>query len=196
MSIKYRDRASTGSTSSAQLSQLCQEEPARTAASSDDWRPGREPRTQRRRESSDGFTDAQKERLLQLRSTLANSINLFAEDARPGCGDASAVATHPGDAGTDACDRDLALCLLYQEQNTLLEIDEALQRIEEGTYGVCEMSGKPIPMPRLEAIPFARFTVECQAQLEKQSVFGRNSLPSSLSLQEKEHDVEEAEDSF
>jgi len=123
-------------------------------------------------------------------------MNLVAEDARPGCGDASALATHPGDAGTDTCDRDLALCLLYQEQNTLMEIDEALQRIEEGAYGICEMSGKPIPIPRLEAIPFARFTVECQSQLEKQSVLVRNSFPSSLSLREKEHDDEEAEDSF
>lgn len=192
MSIKYRDRASTERTSSAQLSQLCQEEPARIAASLDDWRPGSSPQKQRRPKILGGFTDAQKERLLQLRSTLTNSMNLFAEDARPGSGDASAVATHPGDAGTDACDRDLALCLLYQEQNTLLEIDEALQRIEEGTYGVCEMSGRPIPMPRLEAIPFARFTVECQAQLEKQGVLGRNSFPSSSSLAEKEDD-EEAE---
>jgi RNA polymerase-binding transcription factor DksA len=112
-------------------------------------------------------------------------MNLVAEDARPGSGDASAVATHPGDAGTDTCDRDLALCLLYQEQSTLQEINEALQRIEEGTYGVCEMSGKPIPVPRLEAIPFARFTVECQAQLEKQSVLERNCFPRRRLSQRK-----------
>ncbi len=196
MSIESFDRASTKRTSSVQSSQLSQAEPARIAASLDDWRPGSNPQKQKRRKPLGGFADAQKERLLQLRTTLTNSMNLVAEDARPGCGDASALATHPGDAGTDTCDRDLALCLLYQEQNTLLEIDEALQRIEEGTYGICEMSGKPIPIPRLEAIPFARCTVECQAQLEKQGVLGRKSLSSSLSLAEKEEDDEDAEDSF
>ena len=49
------------------------------------------------------------------------------------------------------------------------EIDAALQRIEEGSYGICEMSGRPIPVARLRAIPFARFTVECQTRIEEQS---------------------------
>ena len=59
--------------------------------------------------------------------------------------------------------------LLSQEQDALYEIEEALKRIEVGTYGVCEMSNKFIPHTRLEAIPFARFTVECQQQLEKEN---------------------------
>jgi RNA polymerase-binding transcription factor DksA len=61
------------------------------------------------------------------------------------------------------------LSLLSQEQDALYEIEEALKRVDAGTYGICEMSGKPIPHARLEAIPFARFTVECQTQIEKQS---------------------------
>jgi RNA polymerase-binding transcription factor DksA len=74
---------------------------------------------------------------------------------------------HQADAGSDAYDRDFALSLLSQEQDALDEIEEALKRVDAGTYGICEMSGKPIPHARLEAIPFARFTVECQTQIEK-----------------------------
>jgi RNA polymerase-binding transcription factor DksA len=57
--------------------------------------------------------------------------------------------------------------------NALLEIDNALGRIERGTYGICEMSGRPIPLPRLRAVPFARFTVECQAEIEKRKKVSR-----------------------
>ena len=81
--------------------------------------------------------------------------------------EASAFGMHQADAGSDAYDRDFALSLLSQEQDALYEIEEALKRVDAGTYGICEMSGKPIPHARLEAIPFARFTVECQTQIEK-----------------------------
>jgi DnaK suppressor protein len=100
------------------------------------------------------------------------------------------------DAGSDAYDRDFALSLLSQEQDALYEIDEALKRIELGTYGICEMSGKPIPHARLEAIPFARFTVECQSQLEKQSKASRvrQSVTSLFGLTEEEGGEAEEEE--
>jgi RNA polymerase-binding transcription factor DksA len=72
------------------------------------------------------------------------------------------------DAGSDATQRDFAMSLLSQEHDALTEIDQALKRIQLGTYGVCEGSGKAIPRARLEAIPFARYTVEFQTQLEKE----------------------------
>ena len=80
------------------------------------------------------------------------------------------------------------MSLLSQEQDALYEIDQALKRIEVGTYGVCELSGKPIPRARLEAIPFARFTVQCQSQLEKQSKASRvrQSVTSLFGLTEEE----------
>ncbi len=104
---------------------------------------------------------------------------------------------HQADAGSDAYDRDFALSLLSQEQDALYEIDQALKRIELGTYGVCEMSGKPIPHARLEAIPFARFTVECQSQLEKQSKQSRvrQSVTSLFGLTDEEGGEGEAEES-
>ena len=91
--------------------------------------------------------------------------------------EASAFGMHQADAGSDAYDRDFALSLLSQEQDALYEIDEALKRIDGGTYGTCEMSGKSIPHARLEAIPFARFTVECQSQIEKQNKLTRLRQP-------------------
>ncbi|RYD61322.1 MAG: hypothetical protein EOP83_17315, partial [Verrucomicrobiaceae bacterium] len=82
--------------------------------------------------------------------------------------EASGSGMHQGDAGSDAYDRDFALSVLAKEQDALYEIEQALRRIDRGAYGICEMSGKSIPQARLEAIPFARLTVECQAQWEKE----------------------------
>src|SRR5947208_10707604 len=95
---------------------------------------------------------------------------------------------HQADAGSDAYDRDFALSLLSQEQDAPYEIDQALKRIELGAYGKCEMSGKPIPRARLEAIPFARFTVQCQSQLEKQNKASRvrQSVTSLLRITDAE----------
>ena len=90
---------------------------------------------------------------------------------------ASAFGMHQADAGSDAYDRDFALNLLSQEQDALYEIEEAIKRIQNGTYGVCEMSGKRIAQARLEAIPFARFTVECQAQVEREQMMGGYRRP-------------------
>src|SRR5213592_2910249 len=139
----------------------------------------------------DAFTKAQKEKLLQLRDAMVDSMAGVAQDtlrSRAEGSEASAFGMHQADAGSDAYDRDFALSLLSQEQDALYEIDQALKRIELGTYGVCEMSGKPISHARLEAIPFARFTVECQSQLEKQNKASRvrQSVTSLFGLTDEE----------
>jgi RNA polymerase-binding transcription factor DksA len=139
----------------------------------------------------DPFTRQQKDKLLQLRDAMVDSMAGVAQDtlrSRAEGSEASAFGMHQADAGSDAYDRDFALSLLSQEQDALYEIDQALKRIELGTYGVCEMSGKAIPRMRLEAIPFARFTVECQSQLEKQNKASRvrQSVTSLFGLTEDE----------
>lgn len=146
------------------------------------------------------FVRKQKDKLLQLRDAMVDSMAGVAQDtlrSRAEGSEASAFGMHQADAGSDAYDRDFALSLLSQEQDALYEIDQALKRIELGTYGVCEMSGKPIPHARLEAIPFARFTVECQSQLEKQSKQSRvrQSVTSLFGLTEDEGGEGEAEES-
>ena len=139
----------------------------------------------------DPFTRSQKERLLQLRDAMVDSMAGVAKDnlrSRAEGSEASAFGMHQADAGSDAYDRDFALSLLSQEQDALYEIDQALKRIELGTYGTCEMSGKSISHARLEAIPFARFTVECQSQLEKQNKASRvrQSVTSLFGLTDEE----------
>lgn len=137
------------------------------------------------------FLKKQKERLLALRDGMLDSMAGVAKDnlrSRAEGSEASAFGMHQADAGSDAYDRDFALSLLSQEQDALYEIEEALKRIDAGTYGICEMSNKPIPHPRLEAIPFARCTVECQAQIEKQRKATRVRQPvtSLFGLTEEE----------
>ena len=126
------------------------------------------------------FLERQKGRLLALKDTLLDSMNGVAKDSlrsRAEGSEASAFGMHQADAGSDAYDRDFALSLLSQEQDSLFEINQALKRIELGTYGMCEMSGKPVPHPRLEALPFTRYTVECQAELEKRNRYQRVRQP-------------------
>jgi RNA polymerase-binding transcription factor DksA len=152
-----------------------------------------------REKKLDPFIREQKQKLLQLRDAVVDSMAGVAQGtlrSRAEGSEASAFGMHQADAGSDAYDRDFALSLLSQEQDALYEIDEALKRIEVGTYGKCEMSGKPIPRARLEAIPFARFTVECQSQLEKQSRASRvrPSVTSLFGLIEEEGAESEEEE--
>ena len=153
-----------------------------------------------KRRKLDPFTNGQRDKLLQLRDAMVDSMAGVAKDnlrSRAEGSEASAFGMHQADAGSDAYDRDFALSLLSQEQDALYEIDQALKRIELGTYGVCEMSGKPIGHARLEAIPFARFTVECQSQLEKQNRASRvrQSVTSLFGLTDEEGGEGEEEES-
>jgi DnaK suppressor protein len=155
--------------------------------------------TNHRERKLDPFVKKQKEKLLQLRDAMVDSMAGVAQDtlrSRAEGSEASAFGMHQADAGSDAYDRDFALSLLSQEQDALYEIDQALKRIELGSYGVCEMSGKQIPRARLEAIPFARFTVECQSQLEKQNKASRvrQSVTSLFGLTDEEGGEAEEEE--
>ncbi|MFC7337055.1 TraR/DksA C4-type zinc finger protein [Haloferula chungangensis] len=115
------------------------------------------------------FAVKQRQRLLDLRDELVDAMSGVAgeiKDAASGS-DASGSGMHQGDAGSDAYDRDFALSMLAKEQDALYEIEQALKRIDRGVYGICEISGAKIPQPRLEALPFARLTVDCQAKWER-----------------------------
>ena len=114
------------------------------------------------------------ERLLELRDQLTRQMDGLAEESAQ---EMAGYSLHMADSGTDNFDRDFALSLLSSDQDAMYEIEEALKRIELGTYGTCEMSGKPIAHARLEALPFARYTVECQSQLEKQNRVSRARVP-------------------
>lgn len=103
--------------------------------------------------------------LIDLRDRLRQQIEGLAEDSAQ---EIPSYSLHMADSGTDNFDRDFALSLLSSDQDAIYEIEEAIKRIERNTYGICELTGKPIPKARLDAIPWTRFTVEAQAQLERE----------------------------
>ena len=111
--------------------------------------------------------------LLELRERLINQMSGLAKESAE---EMPGYSLHMADSGTDNFDRDFALSLLSSDQDAIYEIEEALKRIERNTYGICELTGKQIPKARLEAIPWTRFTVEAQAQLEKEGVLRQRRL--------------------
>ena len=111
--------------------------------------------------------------LLELREQLVKQMDGLAEESAQ---EMAGYSLHMADSGTDNFDRDFALSLLSSDQDAVYEIEEALKRIEKKTYGVCELTGKVIPKARLEAIPWTRFTVEAQAQLEREGALKSRRL--------------------
>lgn len=115
-------------------------------------------------------------RLLAMKKRLGDELTLLEEEAlRPTGGEAagnlSDVPVHPADLGTDAYEEELALDLIEHEERLLAEVNDALDRIEKGTFGRCEACGEEIPRGRLEALPYARYCLrhaQAVERLEKQ----------------------------
>ena len=113
------------------------------------------------------------DRLLELREQLLRQMDGLAKESAQ---ELPSYSLHMADSGTDNFDRDFALSLLSSDKDAVYEIEEALKRIERNSYGVCELTGKTIPKARLEAIPWTRFTVEAQAQLEREGALRQRRL--------------------
>ena len=113
------------------------------------------------------------QRLIELRDQLIRQMNGLAKESAQ---EMAGYSLHMADSGTDNFDRDFALSLLSSDQDAIYEIEEALKRIEKNTYGICELTGKAIPRDRLEAIPWTRFTVQAQAQLEREGALRQRRL--------------------
>ena len=133
--------------------------------------------------------------LLDLRDRLLRQMSGLAKESAE---EMASYSLHMADSGTDNFDRDFALSLLSSDQDAVYEIEEALKRIEKNTYGVCELTGKTIPKARLDAIPWTRFTVEAQAQLERDGALRQRRLGQLGSVDstggveaEEEDEVEE-----
>ncbi|MBL9188844.1 MAG: TraR/DksA C4-type zinc finger protein [Opitutaceae bacterium] len=110
--------------------------------------------------------------LIDLRTHLTEGIERHSEEtlkrsAKDDAGDLSSYGQHMADAGTDTFDRDFALSMVANEQEALSEIEAAIKRIHDGTYGVCEATQKPIAKERLLAVPFTRYSAEAQKDLER-----------------------------
>lgn len=135
--------------------------------------------------------------LVELREHVLEGLEMHSKEtlkrsSKDDAGDLSGYSQHMADAGTDTFDRDFALNLLSSEQDALFEIEEAIQRIMAGTYGICEVTGTVISKERLKAVPFTRYGLEGQRQLEttqrvnkeRGSVFGESSLEESAKYTE------------
>lgn len=104
---------------------------------------------------------AEKQRILRQGSIAEKIMNSCTPDAT---GDLSRHRTHTADQGTENYQREIASRLRSIETTTLREIDDALRRISQGTYGICEKCGDPIAKARLEVVPQARFCMKCLAK--------------------------------
>jgi len=106
--------------------------------------------------------------LLEARAELIARVTGLEDEAlRSSGGNLSNMPLHMADIGTDTFDQDLAIGMAETERELLREIDEALDRVVAKTYGVCQLTGKPIPKARLDAKPWAKYTIEAARQLER-----------------------------
>src|SRR5690348_5612692 len=91
------------------------------------------------------------------------------EDESDSVGELSHLDQHQADVGTETFEREKDLSILERVEAELADVEHALSRLDEGTYGLCEVCGRPISDDRLEAMPAARFDVQHQAQAEREA---------------------------
>lgn len=109
--------------------------------------------------------------LLARRSQLKGDFDKLGSEtldhnSKDSSGDLSSMPLHMADVGTDSFEKDMTLGLIESEADELKEIEEALKRTDDGSYGLCEVCKKPIPKVRLRAIPYARLCIECKQKEE------------------------------
>ena len=114
-------------------------------------------------------------RLIEERQKLLKELGyfedkIFNDSQRDAAGDLSAYSVHMADQASDAEEREKAYHMASAEGRLLYHIDEALRRVKEGTYGLCQLCGKKIQKPRLEVVPHARLCIECKKAEENGSV--------------------------
>lgn len=129
--------------------------------------------------------------LVEFRNRLVQRRGMLVRDASE---EQPAYSLHMADAGTDAYDRDFALSIATSEQESLYEIDQAINRIQDGSYGVCELTGKPIELERLKAIPWTRFSASAEKELESNGVVKRAKLGELADLPKSSEPDKDQED--
>ena len=119
--------------------------------------------------------DLFKKSILKFRSELIEQIrdiseNTLMKSQKDISGDISGYSLHMADMASDNYERDFNLNLVSSERKVLLEIEDALKRIDDKTYGVCSSCGKFISKSRLKAIPYARYCTKCKNKLEQENM--------------------------
>ena len=116
--------------------------------------------------------DDERARLEGVRATFADE-HLHDETESENLSELSGLDQHQADTGTETFEREKDLSILEQIEAELADVEHALKRLDDGTYGTCEVDGKPIPEERLEAMPATRFCLEHQVQAEREAMHGR-----------------------
>jgi RNA polymerase-binding protein DksA len=132
----------------------------------DSERRKKDPRAPFSREEMDAFRAALIERRTKLRERLERLSGRAAQDNPAERGEISSLPMHLADLGTETYEQQTDLGFAERDRDTIAAIDRALERIEEGTYGMCENCGRPISKERLQALPFAALCRDCQAKEE------------------------------
>ncbi len=109
--------------------------------------------------------------ILKKKDEIMENIDHVSEDTKKSqkdaSGDISGYSFHMADVATDTYDREFSLGLASNDRKVIYELDDALKRIEEGTFGICEECKSAIAKTRLKALPHARFCLKCQEKKEK-----------------------------
>ena len=112
-----------------------------------------------------------KKLLIKVREGIAGDISHIAKEnlksQKESSGDLSGYSFHMADMASDSYDRELSLNIASEEQEFLYEIDDALKRIKEGKFGLCVSCNKKIPQKRLNAVPYAKYCIQCKSEEEK-----------------------------
>ncbi|HUO08965.1 MAG TPA: hypothetical protein VM008_11730 [Phycisphaerae bacterium] len=116
--------------------------------------------------------------LLEKRREILGDVGSMESEAFKGGSNLSNMPIHMADVGTDNFEQEFTLGLIESERQTLREIQDALVRIEDGSYGICQGTNKAIPRVRLEAVPWAKYTIEYSRLLESGKI-QRDSASSS-----------------
>lgn len=120
-----------------------------------------------------------REVLMRKRSELVGDVAKLETEALGGSGGSqNSVPQNVPEEGTETFDQSLSLDLAQVDRNLIREIDDALTRIERGTFGVCEMTGKPISKERLEELPWTRFSIEAARERERRAYFRVGAPPA------------------
>lgn len=121
-------------------------------------------------QDTEGTLKDARELLLERRRVLSGDVRGLEAGARGEGTEASAsVSSNPMERAADDAERDLSLGRMESQNSEIREIDEALERVRDGSFGVCEECGRAVPAERLEAIPYARRCAACQLKEEEES---------------------------
>ncbi len=135
--------------------------------------------------------------LIEKRVDLVGDMNGIHFESLGGAGDLSNMPTHPADIGSDNFEQEFTLGLLESERQLLTDINEALERIDSGTYGICMGTGGPIGLPRLKARPWAKYSIEYARLIEQGLVHPDedNDITNSIIADDSDADDSDADDS-